>query len=95
MTLCVRDDQPCTDFYSCQFLVVALYVDDISILGSTPAIIAQAQAELASAFTITDLGPLMYFLGLQVTHDRAKGTLIIHQTKFVQKIFAVKRTFGD
>jgi hypothetical protein len=48
-----------------RLLVVALYVDDIPIVG-TPSEITQAKLELSKAFSITDLGPLSYFLGMQV-----------------------------
>ncbi|KAI5073008.1 hypothetical protein GOP47_0013114 [Adiantum capillus-veneris] len=67
-------------------LVVALYVDDIPLLGTKSEVI-KAKSEIASAFSITDLGPLTYFLGLQVKRDRQLGTLLVHQSKFVQEIF--------
>eukprot|EP00250_Pteridium_aquilinum_P019822 c24589_g1_i1 orf=892-4791(+) len=71
---------------SSSLLVVALYVDDIPIIGSSESVIAEAKAELAAAFSITDLGPLTYFLGLQVIRDRVAGTLILHQTKYVAEL---------
>ena len=68
-----------------QLLVVALYVDDIPIVG-TPSEITQAKLELSKAFSITDLGPLSYFLSLQITLNCSMGTLIIHQNKFINEI---------
>ena len=73
-----------------QFLIVALYVDDIPLVG-TPSEITQAKLELSQAFSITDLGPLSYFLGMQIKRDRTLGTLIIHQNKFTNEIL---KSFG-
>ena len=78
----------CTQHQGSHFLIVSLYVDDIRILASTPEIIVQAKKELQSTFSITDLGPLTYFLGSQVAHDRQLGTCVIHQTKFVDEILS-------
>ena len=68
-----------------RLLVVVLYVDDIPIVG-TSSEITRAKQELSKAFSITDLGPLSYFLGMQVMRNRSMGTLIIHQNKFINEI---------
>ena len=60
-------------------------MDDIPIVG-TPSEITQAKLELSKAFSITDLGPLSFFIGMQVTRNRSMGTLIIHQNKFINEI---------
>ena len=65
-------------------------MDDIPIVG-TPSEITQAKLELSKAFSITDLGPLSYFLGMQVMRNRSMGTLIIHQNKFINEIL---KSFG-
>ena len=65
-------------------------MDDIPIVG-TPSEITQAKLELSKAFSITDLGPLSFFIGMQVTRNRSMGTLIIHQNKFINEIL---KSFG-
>ena len=65
--------------------MVALYVDDIPIVG-TPSEITQAKVELSRAFPITDLGLLSYYLSMQVTHNCSMDTLTIHQNKFINEI---------
>lgn len=67
-------------------LIVALYVDDISMLGSTNAVIDHAVRELQSAFPITVLGNLTYFLGLQIMRDRTNQTLIVHQSSYIDSM---------
>ena len=64
-----------------KLLVVALYVDDIPIVG-TPSKIIQENLELSKEFSIIDVSPLSYFLGMQVTRNRSMDTLIIHHNKF-------------
>ena len=44
-----------------------LYVDDIIIIGNTP-FIAHIISKLGAAFDSKDLGPLKYFLGLQIKY---------------------------
>ena len=48
--------------------VVAIYVDDLLIIGSSSPAIARMKALLYSQFNIKDLGIRHYYLGLKVTH---------------------------
>ena len=71
---------------SFSFLAVALYVDDIPVLGSSKTVVSHAVAELKVAFPITDLGNLTYFLGLQIIRDRSVGTLLVHLSSYVDNL---------
>ncbi|MCO5566722.1 hypothetical protein L7F22_020401 [Adiantum nelumboides] len=71
---------------SFSFLAVALYVDDIPVLGSSKSVASEAVAQLKAAFPITDLGDLTYFLGLQIIRDRSTGTLLVHQSSYVDNL---------
>ncbi|KAG7599937.1 Ribonuclease H-like superfamily [Arabidopsis suecica] len=46
-----------------------LYVDDIVLTASTPALLDRIVSELSSAFDITDMGKLHHFLGIAVTYN--------------------------
>uniref|UniRef100_A0A2N9IDE7 CCHC-type domain-containing protein n=1 Tax=Fagus sylvatica TaxID=28930 RepID=A0A2N9IDE7_FAGSY len=46
-----------------------LYVDDIVLTSNTPTFLDQLIHHLSSVFDLKDLGPLNYFLGIQVTRD--------------------------
>uniref|UniRef100_A0A2N9G1P2 Integrase catalytic domain-containing protein n=1 Tax=Fagus sylvatica TaxID=28930 RepID=A0A2N9G1P2_FAGSY len=61
-------------------IYLLLYVDDIILTGSVPAAIQELIRGLAQAFELKDLGPLKYFLGLQV--DYTTSGLLVHQTKY-------------
>ncbi|GKU90667.1 hypothetical protein SLEP1_g4634 [Rubroshorea leprosula] len=49
---------------SCVYVLV--YVDDMVITGSSPQLINQVKEFLFSQFRLKDLGPLKYFLGIEV-----------------------------
>jgi transposase InsO family protein len=61
-------------------IYLLLYVDDIILTGSVPAAIQELIRDLAQAFELKDLGPLKYFLGLQVEYT--PSGLLVHQTKY-------------
>uniref|UniRef100_A0A2N9J0P4 Cysteine-rich receptor-like protein kinase 10 n=1 Tax=Fagus sylvatica TaxID=28930 RepID=A0A2N9J0P4_FAGSY len=58
-----------------------LYVDDIIITGNNPTAISDIITQLSNAFELKDLGPLRYFLGLQI--DYKKVGLFVHQHKYI------------
>lgn len=45
---------------------LVLYVDDIILSASSLALLQDLKARLKSEFTIKDLGPLHFFLGVDV-----------------------------
>lgn len=57
-----------------------LYVDDIVVTGSDDQLVQSFIAALGRGFDIKDLGPLHYFLGLQVT--TSSTGLHVHQLKY-------------
>lgn len=61
-------------------VALLLYVDDIVITGSDNSGIHEVIAELSMVFDMKDLGPLSYFLGLEVT--RVKHGIFVNQTKY-------------
>jgi hypothetical protein len=58
-----------------------LYVDDIIITGNNSTAISDIISQLSAAFELNDLGPLCYFLGLQI--DYKKVGLFVHQHKYI------------
>uniref|UniRef100_A0A2N9HXJ7 Integrase catalytic domain-containing protein n=1 Tax=Fagus sylvatica TaxID=28930 RepID=A0A2N9HXJ7_FAGSY len=57
-----------------------LYVNDIVLTSNTPSYLDQLIAQLSTVFDLKDLGPLHYFLGLQVT--RSSFGLYLNQAKY-------------
>ncbi|GAB2277530.1 hypothetical protein Dimus_039233 [Dionaea muscipula] len=61
-------------------LILLLYVDDIILIGSSDSILSRCISSLSHEFAMKDLGPLHYFLGIQVAH--VPSGLFLHQTKY-------------
>ncbi|KAJ9520180.1 hypothetical protein QJQ45_030103 [Haematococcus lacustris] len=65
-----------------------VYVDDCLLCtqqGDTAGL-AYVKKQLSSAFRLKDLGEARWFLGMQLTRDRAEGTIKLDQHKFVQEL---------
>ena len=56
-------------------IYMLVYVDDIVIAGSTPAVVDRLVQSLSARFPIIDLGRLEYFLGLEVSFHSGGMTL--------------------
>ena len=62
-------------------LYLLLYVDDIILTGNSTAVVTSLINQLASTFELKDLGPLRYFLRLQI--DYGLDCLFVHQRKYI------------
>ena len=65
-------------------LYVLVYVDDIIITGDNPTVISSLISRLESRFPIKNLGPLRYFLGIEVS--RSPEGIFLCQRKYVLDI---------
>jgi hypothetical protein len=70
-------------------MLVCLYVDDLMIAGPNQERINSFKAEIAQSFTIKDLGPARYLLGMEIKRDFAKGTLEISQQKYIKEMLEI------
>ena len=61
-----------------------LYVDDIIITGNSTSFIAYIVSRLGVAFDLKGLGPLKYFLSLQIEYT-SQG-LFVHQSKYTSDL---------
>ena len=50
-------------------LLLVLYVDDLLITGSSTSALAAVKRILHDKFLMTNMGPLHFFLGLEISHD--------------------------
>lgn len=62
------------------FVAVLVYVDDMLITGSSTSLITAVKNFLHSQFQIKDLGPLKYFLGIEVA--RSSHGFYLNQRKY-------------
>lgn len=67
-------------------LVIAVYVDDIMMIGRQRLIIQEFKSQLSQKFHIKDLGEATDYLGIEIERDRAAGILKIHQTKYCRSL---------
>ncbi|KAK1620070.1 hypothetical protein QYE76_025587 [Lolium multiflorum] len=72
--------------------LLLLYVDDMIITGDDPEYIAFVKARLRDQFLMTDLGPLCYFLGIEVSST--SDGFSISQEKYIQDLLA-RAALGD
>ena len=70
---------------------VAVYVDDLLIVGPSKTEIQALKAALNGKFKMTDLGPCAYYLGMEVSRDRCRRVLRLSQRGYVEKVL---REFG-
>ena len=69
-------------------VIITLYVDDLLVIGSNVRVIEAIKKKLKDNFQMSDLGDVSLVLGMQVTRDRKKGTLIISQEDCTKSILA-------
>eukprot|EP00253_Pinus_taeda_P035139 PITA_35139 len=65
-------------------LTLVLYVDDLLIIGSSASAIATIKRALHDRFLMTDMGPLHFFLGLEISQD-ATG-IKLSQAKYARDL---------
>jgi hypothetical protein len=64
--------------------LLLLYVDDMIITSDDPEYIAIVKAHLSDQFLMSDLGPLRYFLGIEIS-SMPKG-LFLSQEMYIQDL---------
>ena len=65
------------------FTIIAVYVDDLNIIGS-PEEIENTAKLLKNEFEMKDLGVTKFCLGLQIEH--LNNGIFIHQSNYIEKI---------
>lgn len=63
-----------------EFVAILVYVDDILFTGSSEKVISAVKLYLNTHFKIKDLGPVKYFLGIEVA--RAADGFYLNQRKY-------------
>jgi hypothetical protein len=65
---------------------VVVYVDDLIITAPTLILVNQFKKHMCDSYRMKDLGPLTYFLGMQIHTDRESGTTTLCQTKYINDL---------
>ena len=67
-------------------LFLLIYVNNLLIFSANTAKIDSLKAELSKRFKISDLGPILYYLGMEV--DVTNNSIIIRQITYLKKVLA-------
>lgn len=65
---------------------IAVYVDDLQIVGPDLDRINRLKTDLASRFKMTDLGPTSHYLGIEVMREH--DTITVTQTVYIDQLLA-------
>jgi hypothetical protein len=66
--------------------IIALYVDDITMVASDLASIDRDKEALKRSYEMTDLGELSWILGMHISRDRTAGWIAVSQEKYSLEI---------
>lgn len=64
-------------------LIISLYVDDLIYTGNSTEMIEKFKGSMMREFSMTDLGKMRYFLGVEVVQDK-KG-IFVNQKKYAEE----------
>ena len=64
-------------------LHLVLWVDDMLYGGPDKAMIKSFQARIGKRFKVTHQGEVHWLLGMEVSHDKAAGTIRVSQKKYI------------
>lgn len=67
--------------------VMSVFVDNIKIIGiKESGILKKVKRELTFAFSMVDMGPITFYLGLKIDRDQEKRTIKLFQPTYIDKI---------
>jgi hypothetical protein len=69
-------------------LVIVCHIDDLLIMSPNLQLVESFKRHIAKTVEITDLGEAHFFLGIEISRDRAKHTITLSQTKYVKEIMS-------
>ncbi|XP_039137373.1 secreted RxLR effector protein 161-like [Dioscorea cayenensis subsp. rotundata] len=67
-------------------LLLCLHVDDIIYMGSSEEMLREFKDTMLKTFEMTDLGPMRYFLGLEV--KQLNGSVFVSQRKYAEDLLS-------
>lgn len=69
--------------------MLSVFMDDIKIMApKCSGMIERVKAELTAAFSMVDMGPISFYLGLRVDRDREQKTIKLSQPAYIEKVLA-------
>ena len=68
------------------FIILALYVDDMLIVGQDVTMIRRLKEDLSKSFDMKDLGPAKQILGIEIVRDRKIKGIWLSQEKYIERV---------
>ena len=68
---------------SLSLLIVILYIDDITIIGTSLEAVKQLKDNLQKHYEMSDLGEIESYLGIHITHNRSYKCIEIDQSGYI------------
>nr|GEU45610.1 hypothetical protein [Tanacetum cinerariifolium] len=81
---CVHEKAVYRKVFNGEFIIIAVYGDDIFVTGTSLDLINEFKRRMTSQFEMSDLGELTYYLGIEVS--QGKDCLEIKQERCAMKI---------
>ena len=67
-------------------IIIAIFVDDLLLLDPYLTEISNLEKELGDRFRMRDMGPISWYLSMEVIRDQPNRTLYINQSAFTQRM---------
>ncbi|KAG7557004.1 Zinc finger CCHC-type [Arabidopsis suecica] len=81
---CTKEPSVYRKWVDQHILLVAVYVDDLFVSGTSPKVIEGFKKEMATKFEMSDIGKLTYYLGIEVC--QLKEGIALNQRRYALKI---------
>jgi transposase InsO family protein len=69
-------------------IILAIHVDDCTITGTSQTLLDEHKQRINKCYPMTDLGPISWLLGIQVTRNREAHTITLSQRSYIDSILA-------
>jgi transposase InsO family protein len=69
-------------------LIIVCHIDDLLIISPKLSSVEDFKKHISKSVEITDLGEAHFFLGIQISRDRAKHTMTLSQKKYLMEILS-------
>jgi hypothetical protein len=84
-----KPDEGFLGYYVGPELIIAVYVDDLLIIGKTREVVKQFKQRLATRVSMKDLDvddDIRDYLGIEISRNRGKGTLRLSQKAYFKEV---------
>ncbi len=68
--------------------IIAIHVDNCMITGSSGDLISEYKQKLNDCYSLTDLGPIHWLLGIKITCNQESCTISLSQTTYIDTILS-------